>query len=56
MPYIVVVGAKEEEEGKISLRSRYLGDEGMRDLGEVIAEISDEIKNKTIREEHKEEK
>ena len=56
VPYIVVVGAKEEEEGKISLRSRYLGDEGMRDLGEVIAEISDEIKNKTIREEHKEEK
>ena len=49
IPYMLVVGAKEEEEGKVSVRSRYLGDEGMKDLGEFIAAIKEEIKNKTIR-------
>ena len=43
------VGAKEEEEGKVSVRSRYLGDEGMKDLGEFLTSIKEEIKNKTIR-------
>ena len=42
-------GAKEEEEGKVSVRSRYLGDEGMKDLGDFLAAIKEEIKNKTIR-------
>ena len=49
VPYMLIVGAKEEEEGKVSVRSRYLGDEGMKDLGEFIAAIKEEIKNKTIR-------
>ena len=49
IPYMLVVGAKEEEEGKVSVRSRYLGDEGMKDLGEFLASIKEEIKNKTIR-------
>ena len=42
VPYMLVVGAKEEEEGKVSVRSRYLGDEGMKDLGEFIAAIKEE--------------
>lgn len=49
VPYMLIVGAKEEEEGKVSVRSRYLGDEGMKDLGEFITFIKEEIKNKTIR-------
>ena len=49
VPYMLIVGAKEEEEGKVSVRSRYLGDEGMKDLGEFISFIKEEIKNKTIR-------
>ena len=49
VPYMLVVGAKEEEEGKVSVRSRYLGDEGMKELGEFLAAIKEEIKNKTIR-------
>ena len=49
VPYMLIVGAKEEEEGKVSVRSRYLGDEGMKDLGEFLASIKEEIKNKTIR-------
>ena len=49
VPYMLIVGAKEEEEGKVSVRSRYLGDEGMKDLGDFLAAIKEEIKNKTIR-------
>ena len=49
VPYMLVVGAKEEEEGKVSVRSRYLGDEGMKDLGEFLGALKEEIKNKTIR-------
>lgn len=49
VPYMLIVGAKEEEEGKVSVRSRYLGDEGMKELGEFIDFIKEEIKNKTIR-------
>lgn len=30
IPYMVVVGAKEEEEGLVSVRSRFLGDEGQK--------------------------
>ena len=40
---------KRRGRGKVSVRSRYLGDEGMKDLGEFIAAIKEEIKNKTIR-------
>ena len=49
VPYMLIVGAKEEEENKVSVRSRYLGDEGMKDPGEFISAIKEEIKNKTIR-------
>ena len=49
VPYMLIVGAKEEEEQKVSVRSRYLGDEGSKDLGEFIEAIKDEIAKKTIR-------
>ena len=49
VPYMLIVGAKEEEEQKVSVRSRYLGDEGSKDLGEFIEAIRDEIAKKTIR-------
>jgi threonyl-tRNA synthetase len=50
VPYILVVGQKEEEEGKVSVRSRYLGDEGQKDLSVFIDEICKEIRTKEIRE------
>ena len=50
MPYILVVGQKEEEEGKVSVRSRYLGDEGQKELSVFIDEICKEIRTKEIRE------
>ncbi len=49
VPYILVVGQKEEEEGVVSVRSRYLGDEGQKPLSEFIAAICEEIRTKEIR-------
>lgn len=50
IPYMLVVGAKEEEEGKVSVRSRFLGDEGMKDLESFILDVKEEIKTREIRE------
>ncbi|HIR94151.1 MAG TPA: threonine--tRNA ligase [Candidatus Egerieimonas intestinavium] len=49
IPYMLVVGAKEEEEGKVSVRSRFLGDEGAKDLQAFIDDIKKEIADRTIR-------
>jgi len=49
VPYMLVVGAKEAEEGLVSVRSRYLGDEGAKPLSEFIAALREEIDNKVIR-------
>lgn len=49
VPYMLVVGQKEEEEGKVSVRSRYLGDEGAKDLDTFINDICKEIRTKEIR-------
>lgn len=48
-PYILVVGEKEQEEGTVSVWSRYLGDEDSRSVEQFVSEITEEIKNKTIR-------
>lgn len=49
VPYMLVVGAKEQEEGSVSVRSRFLGDEGSKNLDEFIAAIKKEIDTKEIR-------
>ncbi|MCJ7834512.1 threonine--tRNA ligase [Cuneatibacter sp. NSJ-177] len=49
IPYMLVVGEKEEAEGKVAVRSRYLGDEGQKDLSEFIDAICKEIRTKEIR-------
>ena len=49
LPYMLVVGAKEEEEGVVSVRSRFLGDEGQKSLADFIAAIRKEIDTKEIR-------
>ena len=50
IPYMLVVGAKEEEEGLVSVRSRFEGDEGQKSLDEFIAAIKKEIADKAARE------
>ncbi len=49
VPYMLVVGQKEEEEGVVSVRSRFLGDEGQKPLAEFVDHISKEIRTKEIR-------
>lgn len=49
VPYMLVVGAKEEEENVVSVRSRYLGDEGQKSLDTFINDICKEIRTKEIR-------
>lgn len=50
IPYMLVVGAKEEESGVVSVRSRFAGDEGQKSLADFIAEVKEEIEKKEIRE------
>ena len=49
VPYMLVVGQKEEENETVSVRSRYLGDEGTKKLDEFISAITEEIRTKQIR-------
>lgn len=49
VPYILVVGEKEAAEGTVSVRSRYLGDEGQKPLAQFIGDISAEIASREIR-------
>ena len=49
IPYMLVVGAKEEEENIVSVRSRFAGDEGAKSLDDFIAAISEEIKTRENR-------
>ena len=46
IPYMLVVGAKEEEQGLVAVRTRQGGDQGQKTLGEFITEIKEEIKEK----------
>lgn len=55
IPYMLVVGAKEEEEEKVAVRSRSLGDEGQKGLEEFISQIQDEVRTKAIQSAVKEE-
>ena len=51
LPYMLVVGAQEQETGKVSVRSRFAGDEGQKDLKDFISAICEEIRTKEIRQE-----
>ncbi len=48
VPYIIVIGEKEEKENTISLRSRKNDDEGSVKLQELIERINKEVKNKEL--------
>ena len=51
VPYMLVVGQQEEEQGLVSVRSRFAGDEGQKPLAAFIGQICDEIRTKAIRKE-----
>ena len=51
LPYMLVVGQNEAEEGTVSVRSRFAGDEGVKPLDDFIEQICREIRTKEIRKE-----
>ncbi len=51
VPYMLVVGQQEEEQGLVSVRSRFAGDEGQKALDAFIEQICKEIRTKEIRKE-----
>ncbi len=46
VPYMIVVGEKDMEAGKVSLRSRANGEEGQMELDSLINRITEEIKTR----------
>ena len=49
IPYMLVVGQKEQADGTVSVRSRFKGDEGAEDLNVFIANIKAEIADRVNR-------
>ncbi|MBR6406405.1 MAG: threonine--tRNA ligase [Lachnospiraceae bacterium] len=50
VPYMLIVGQKEEEAGLVSVRSRVNGDEGQKSLADFLAALQEEIRTKAISE------
>ena len=51
LPYMLIVGEKEEAEGLVSVRSRFAGDEGQKSINAFVEQICKEIRTKEIRKE-----
>jgi threonyl-tRNA synthetase len=47
IPIMLIIGEKEVNEERVSVRRQGKGDEGIKTLAEVIKNIKDEVKNKT---------
>ncbi len=50
IPYMLIVGQKEQEESKVSVRSRFAGDEGQKSMDEFIAGVKEEVASRTAKE------
>ena len=55
IPYMLIVGEKEEEKNAVSVRSRFQGDEGQMKLKDFLNSIQKEIEEKERRPIEKEE-
>ncbi|MDO5491742.1 MAG: threonine--tRNA ligase [Bacillota bacterium] len=53
IPYMLVVGGKEAEDGTVSVRSRFAGDEGVKPLSEFVSTVCEEIRIREFRKEEK---
>ncbi|WP_432629187.1 threonine--tRNA ligase [Brotaphodocola sp.] len=49
IPYMLVVGQKEEENNLVAVRSRFKGDEGQKSLADFLSDIQGEIERKENR-------
>ena len=50
IPYMLIVGQKEQEEGLVAVRSRFAGDEGQKSLAAFVEVVKEEIRTKAVRE------
>jgi len=48
IPFMLVAGAKEAETGQLAVRRRHLGDQGAKNIDEVIADMQKEVKERAI--------
>ncbi|MEO0414891.1 MAG: threonine--tRNA ligase [Verrucomicrobiota bacterium] len=48
VPYMLIAGANEMEAGEVSVRHRNRGDEGAKSVDEVVANIAQEIEDRTV--------
>lgn len=48
VPYMLIIGEKEEEQNKVSLRSRNLGDEGIISLEDFISRVKAEVAARSL--------
>jgi threonyl-tRNA synthetase len=48
VPYMLVIGQREADEGTVSVRHRDKDDLGAKPLADFIAEISNEIQNRSL--------
>ncbi len=46
VPYMLVIGEKEVSEGKVSVRRQGKGDLGAKEVGEFVAEVVAEVKER----------
>jgi threonyl-tRNA synthetase len=49
IPYMLVVGDKELQSGEVSVRNRFLGDEGCQSLESFVQKIGELVKNRSAR-------
>jgi len=49
IPYMLIIGGREAEEGKVAVRDRLEGDLGPMALDQAIDKLKVEIRDKTIR-------
>ena len=48
IPYMLVIGEKEVNENKVSVRRQGKGDEGVKSLHEFIQSVQEEVNNKKV--------
>jgi threonyl-tRNA synthetase len=51
VPYMLVVGEKEQATGTVAVRDRLAGDQGTRPLEELLAQLEEEVRQKRLRQE-----
>jgi len=49
VPYMLILGNKEAEQGKVSVRNRFQGDEGVQALDDFLTRIQEYIRTRAVR-------